>query len=95
MRLIDADRLLEEINDFSMRITGNANAMALTVMNETKKSIVKMIDEQPTAYDIDKCVEQLEDLEVHFDNDYFSNNKEEMLIKKEVFEIVKASGNGI
>ena len=43
-----------------MRITGSANAMAITIMEETKKSIAKMIDEQPTAYDVDKVVEQLE-----------------------------------
>lgn len=62
MRLIDADKLLEELNSFSMRITGSANAMALAVMYETKKSIAKMVDEQPTAYDVDKVVEQLEKL---------------------------------
>ncbi len=53
MRLIDADLLLEELNSFSMRITGSTNAMALMVMAETKKSIAKMIDEQPTAYDVE------------------------------------------
>ena len=60
MRLIDADKLLEELNGFSMRITGSANALALSVMHETKKSIAKMVDEQPTAYDVDKVVERLE-----------------------------------
>ena len=57
--LISRSALLEEINNFSMRITGSANAMAITIMEETKKSIAKMIDEQPTAYDVDKVVEQL------------------------------------
>lgn len=61
MRLIDADILLEEINGFSTRITGPANAMALVIMDETKKSIMKMVDEQPIVYDVDKVVERLEE----------------------------------
>ena len=59
MRLIDADALLQELNSFSMQITGFANVMARAAMWETKKSIAKMIEEQPTAYDVDKVVERL------------------------------------
>lgn len=59
--LISRSALLKEINNFSIRITGSANAMAIAIMEETKKSIVKMIDEQPTAYDnMCKIMEQLE-----------------------------------
>lgn len=58
--LISRSALLEEINNFSMRITGSANAMALVIMDETKKSIMRMVEEQPTAYDVDKVVERLE-----------------------------------
>lgn len=61
MRLIDADKLLEELSSFSMRITGSANALALSVMYETKKSISKMVEEQPTAYDVDEVIGQLEE----------------------------------
>lgn len=50
--------MLEEINNFSMRITGSANAMAITIMEETKKFIAKIVDEQPNAYDVDKVVEK-------------------------------------
>ena len=59
--LISRSALLEEINNFSMRITGSTNAMAITIMEETKKSIAKMIDEQHTAYDMDKIIEQIRD----------------------------------
>ena len=52
--LIRRSVLLEEIGNFSMRITGSANAMAITIMEETKKSIAKMVDEQP-AYESDIC----------------------------------------
>lgn len=57
--LISRSALLEEINNFSMRITGVENAVSITVMEETKKSIVKMVEEQPTAYDVGKVVERL------------------------------------
>lgn len=57
--LISRSALLEEINNFSMRITGSANAMAIAIMEETKKSIAKLIDEQSTAYNVDKVVDQL------------------------------------
>lgn len=60
--LISRSVLLEEINNFSMRIAGSVNAMAITVMEETKKSIAKMINEQPNAYDVDKVIERLSEL---------------------------------
>lgn len=60
--LISRSALMEELNNFSMRITGSANAEAITIMEETKKSIAKMVDEQPTAYDVDKVAERLEGL---------------------------------
>ena len=57
--LISRSALLEELNNFSMRITGSHNAAEITIMKETKKSIARMIDEQPTARDVDKVVERL------------------------------------
>ena len=38
---------------------------------------------------IKAVVEELEDLEIHFDNDYFSSNREIMIVKNEAIEIVK------
>ncbi len=57
--LISRSALLEEINNFSMRITGSANDMALVIMDETKKSIMRMVEEQPAVYDVDKVVKEL------------------------------------
>lgn len=72
--LISRSALLKKINNFSMRINGSANAMAIAIMEETKKSIVKMIDEQPTAYDnIGKVMKQLENCE---DSTTFMYDKE-------------------
>ena len=58
--MISRSALLEELKDFRMTITGSANAMALVVMDETKKSITRIIEEQPTDYDKDKVVEQID-----------------------------------
>lgn len=58
--LISRSTLLEELNSFSMRITGSADAMALVVINETRKSIMRMVEEQPTAFDLEGVIEELE-----------------------------------
>lgn len=90
--LIRRSALLEELNNFSMRIAGSVNDMAITIMEETKKSIVKMVDEQPAAYDVDKVVERLEEtllnLTFHKDNDSKIWNK---AIHKAI-EIAKSGG---
>ena len=38
---------------------------------------------------IKAVVKELEDLEIHFDNDYFSSNREVMIVKNDAIEIVK------
>ncbi len=43
-------------------------------------------------YNADKVNEQLDDLNIYFDNDYYSSNNEAMLIKKDVKKIVKLGG---
>lgn len=52
MRLIDADKLKEAINS------------SLNTGRETfsPEIIYEAVDEQPTAFDVDKVVEQLEDI---------------------------------
>ena len=60
--LISRKELLEELENFTMRITGSANSMAITIVDECKKSFKRMADEQPVAYDSDKVVEKIEDI---------------------------------
>ena len=84
--LISRSALLEEINNFSMRITGSANAMALVIMDETKKSIMRMVEEQTTAYDVDKVVEQMEEYVKE------SSNVDYNRAMIEAIEIVKSGG---
>lgn len=58
--LISRSALLEELESFRMTITGSANAMALVVMDETRKSIMRMVEEQPAAYDTDNVIKQID-----------------------------------
>lgn len=90
MRLIDADALLEELNRFSMTITGAANSMGIMVMKETKKSIHKMISEQPTAYDVDKVKKQINGISEMIRPIGWST-KEEIVRTKHAIDII---GNG-
>lgn len=55
-RLIDADELLKALNSFNDKENGNEHFLCGI---ETAK---ELIENQPTAYDIDKVVEQLEDV---------------------------------
>ena len=62
MRLIDADRLLADLKE--------ENVLPICIQNLTKKNkqIIRfenMIYEQPTAYDVDNVLEQLEDEKSH------------------------------
>lgn len=57
--LISRKALIEELDNFSMTITGSANAMALTIVDECKKSFERMVNEQPAAYDTEKVIEQI------------------------------------
>ena len=53
MRLIDADAFIKRFHD------GKSDTKAQKLMNSTVR---RMIRDQPTAYDQDKVVEQLEEL---------------------------------
>ena len=50
------------------------------------------IDEQPTAYDIDKVVEQLRERSKEFNSGLRLHGKPEMMLTDEAIEIVKAGG---
>ena len=50
MKLIDADKLIEELNK---------NSIFRTVTNAQDKSVIEIIDEQPTAFDVDDVTEKI------------------------------------
>ena len=86
MRLIDADVLIEEMKKTE---TEYENAMTCP----SWWSAFNVISEQPTAYDIDKVVEELEtDSSVKL---YGSGNSDNYLIPvKRAIKIVKQGGVG-
>lgn len=56
-RLIDADKLLEE----TRRDRDYAEKNGFMDMYHERQALIDRIEAQPTAYDVDKVVEQLED----------------------------------
>ena len=86
MRLIDADALLEQYNLKDATKYGNKDAeqQAHSYSTMMLYEIADMIEDAPTAYDIDKVVEQLENDEKHtFDG---------CINKRYAIEIVKGGG---
>lgn len=86
MRLIDADALKKHILGFDSRPT------------YTQALYLKAIDEQPTAYDVDKVVEQLERVstEEPLTADGVKVGTIKVLVLKHAVEIVKCGlGTGV
>ena len=66
MRLIDADKLILHLNDYALQESPSdvESAGDRKVSRAVYKAItdcIRAVDEQPTAFDLDKVVEQLEE----------------------------------
>lgn len=59
MRLIDVDRLDEEIFWLYVRFTGNPDQK--TIWNEFKSLVRRIINEQPTAFDKEKVINEIKE----------------------------------
>ena len=84
MRLIDADKLLNKIDAY---MCGSQDVMF----------VKELIKEQPTAFNVEKVVEQLEKSHFHtdatFDDDgYCNDDSEEVVNLNEAIEIIKRGG---
>ena len=61
-RLIDADALIAQIWEKHKKVEESYDLyLCVDELKEVLCGIVSLVDEQPTAYDPDKVVEQLED----------------------------------
>lgn len=58
MRLIDADKLIMYLNDYALQEAPFRGESADAY--EAIENCIKAVEEQPTAYDIDKYVKKLE-----------------------------------
>ncbi len=81
MRLIDADLFLE-----NARKELNCEGKCCECEHDNLCEIYKMVDEQPTAYDVDKVVEQMEEYVKE------SSNVDYNRAMIEAIEIVKSGG---
>ena len=60
MRLIDADEVILHLNDFMLQQSPiDVQDIESIKVSAVIKDCIKAVDEQPTAYDVDKVVEQL------------------------------------
>lgn len=90
MRLIDADELEGHIK--ILEIWDEVENKDVFT-NDIKDAILKLIDAQPTAYDPDKVVEQLENERKFWENAYDSNlGKEKARSYEHAIEIMKGGG---
>ena len=78
MRIIDADKLLNKIDAY---MCGSQDVMF----------VKELIKEQPTAFNVDKVVEQLEKSHFHTDAT-FDDDSEEVVNLNEAIEIVRKGG---
>ncbi|MBQ8559068.1 MAG: hypothetical protein IJ439_03685 [Tyzzerella sp.] len=67
--LISRSALKQEIESLRMTITGlrAGKGILQKIMNEYRDSVLRIIDEQPTAYNVDKVVEEIKNL-IYADN---------------------------
>lgn len=79
-RLIDADRLKDEL--ITLPMMSNWGEMLISLL----------IDEQPTAYDIDRVIEQLEKVSFIDVDEEYADDGQRMLFLHDAIEIVKKGG---
>lgn len=89
MRLIDVDELLKTftVNSDGIRIPEkDCDNFDITI---SLKEIKRIIREQPTAYDVDKVVEQLEETKAYM---LYENMNADVKWIDKAIEIIKAGG---
>lgn len=83
MRLIDVDTLKKDLEWVTL-----SNG---TLLNTN--TVLLLLDKYPTAYDVDKVVEQLEERSKEYNSGVRLHGKPEEMLTDEAIEIVKAGGN--
>lgn len=83
MRLIDADKLKKDLES----VTLSDGTLLIT------NTVLLLLDKYPTAYDVDKVVEQLEERSKEYNSGVRLRGKPKEMLTDEAIEIVKAGGN--
>lgn len=92
-RLIDADKLLDDMKNELEKAVNDENldkADCMVIMTSAI-ALKDFVNRQPTAYDVDKVVEQL-GKQVYEIDDSLSLSARDVIDEEDVFEIVKAGG---
>ena len=92
MRLIDADRLEEEINSLRCTLIGlrAGKGVLARAADEYQKSILQIIDDQPTAFDKEKVSKELKKCRVYQFQGMLPDGR--VCHFSDVIEIVKKGG---
>lgn len=86
MRLIDADKLLEE----TRRDRDYARKNGFMDMYYERQTLIDRIEAQPTAYNVDKVVEEFD--KKYNNSLWIKGNEEFSITRNELIEIVKHGG---
>lgn len=93
--LISRSALLEEIESLHVTVTGlrTGKGILRRFAKQYKESVLRIISEQPTAYNVDKVVEQINELRAYCDNTDCKECKyKDTCFDKELEKIIKAGG---
>ena len=90
MRLIDADLLKESIAKWLK--PSKPDETEMIEVADALVSTMMEIDEQPTAFDVDKVVEQLDKASDYYEFDEQGKEHVQMINLTEAIEIVKDGG---
>lgn len=82
MRLIDADELIKYIKIWEIG----------TSISSDQKEFIDCINRQPTAFDVDKVVKQLDKASDYYEFDEQGKEHVQMINLTEAIEIVKGGG---
>lgn len=82
MRLTDADKLKKDLESVTL-----SNG---TLLNTN--AVLALLDKYPTAYDVDKVVEQLKERSKEYNSGVRLHGKPEEMLTDEAIEIVKRGG---
>ena len=88
-RLIDADKLLETLQDLEPHCENKDYEYGM--LNTMRYYMPKIINDEPTVFNVDKVVEQLESLR-NAEADYYYAGSNDVIDREDAIEIVKQGG---
>ena len=90
MRLIDADELIKSIENHKTNVESESG-FANEIYALAHEHIIDVITIQPTAFDTEKVVEQLEGLS-NAEADYYYARSNDVIDREDAIDIVKKGG---